>query len=104
MASNRKIRLPRAADAASAAAWILPPLAGGRLSALPVAIRFWDGSTLPAAQGSNGGPPVTVVAGRRAISHLLHRPDQLGLSRAWVDGSLSVDGDLERVLAVRNRF
>jgi cyclopropane-fatty-acyl-phospholipid synthase len=104
MTSNRKISRPRRADAASAAQRLLPHLAGGRLSPLPVAIRFWDGSTLPAAQGSNGGPPVTVVAGPRAVSHLLHRPDQLGLARAWVDGSLSVDGELERVLAVRSRF
>ena len=38
---------------------LLPRIAGGKLSRLPLPIRFWDGSTLPAAQGSNGGPPVT---------------------------------------------
>jgi cyclopropane-fatty-acyl-phospholipid synthase len=75
--------------------------------ALPVAIRFWDGSTLPAAElrsGNGGSPPVAVVGDRRAISHLLHRPGQLGLARAWVDGSLWVEGDVEQVLGLRRRL
>lgn len=108
MASNRKIRLSRRADAASVADRLLPEVAGGRLMPLPVPVRFWDGSTLPAADempSANGaGPAPVVVLGRRAISHLLHSPGQLGLARAWVDGSLWVEGDLERVLGVRERF
>jgi cyclopropane-fatty-acyl-phospholipid synthase len=39
-----------------------------------------------------------------AIVHLLHAPGQLGLARAWVDGSLDVDGDLETVLKERGTF
>ena len=107
MTSQRTIRLPRRADAASVARRLLPVLAHGRLVTLPVAIRFWDGSTVPAAgehREGNGGPPVAVVADRRAISHLIHRPGQLGLARAWVDGSLRVEGDLEQVLGLRERF
>jgi cyclopropane-fatty-acyl-phospholipid synthase len=79
---------------------LLPRIAGGKLARLPVPIRFWDGSVLPA--GGSAGAIVTVS--RRAVAHLLHAPGQLGLARAWVDGSLRVEGDLEAVLATRHEF
>jgi cyclopropane-fatty-acyl-phospholipid synthase len=47
---------------------------------------------------------VVAVEDPRAVSHLLHEPGQLGLARAWVDGSLTVPGDLEDVLATRSAF
>lgn len=60
---------------------------------LPVRIRAWDGS-------ETGPPdaPVLVVRNRRALRHLLWRPGELGLARAWVAGDLDVDGDLYTVL------
>jgi cyclopropane-fatty-acyl-phospholipid synthase len=95
---------------------LLPRIAGGKLSGLPLPVRFWDGSVLPAAgtvatagraangnaNGSHAGAVVTVS--RRAVAHLLHAPGQLGLARAWVDGSLGLEGDLEAVLAARHEF
>ena len=36
--------------------------------------------------------------------HVLRAPGQLGLARAWVDGSLDVDDDLEAVLQLRDSF
>ena len=39
-----------------------------------------------------------------ALSQLLYRPGQLGLARLWVDGSLTVHGDLEPVLAKRRQL
>jgi cyclopropane-fatty-acyl-phospholipid synthase len=95
---------------------LLPRIADGKLSRLPLPIRFWDGSVLPAgdpvptaersANGhSNGSPAAAVITvSRRAVAHLLHAPGQLGLARAWVDGSLGVEGDLETVLATRHAF
>jgi cyclopropane-fatty-acyl-phospholipid synthase len=82
---------------------VLENVAGGRLTRLPVAVRFWDGSCLPGTKPKADGhePPVVVAAAPRAMAHLLHRPDQVGLARAWVDGSLTVPGDLEDVLALR---
>jgi cyclopropane-fatty-acyl-phospholipid synthase len=76
---------------------------GGRLTRLPVSVRFWDGSCLPGAPPSGNGhqPPVIVATQPRAVAHLIHQPGQLGLARAWVDGSLTVRGDLEDVLALR---
>ena len=76
----------------------LAEIASGRLARLPVTVRFWDGSTLP------GGPPVIELRRPQAISHLLHHPNQLGLTRAWVDGSLAVPGDLEDVVRTRKAF
>ena len=76
----------------------LAEIAGGRLAPLPVTLRFWDGSVL------SGGTPVVEIRRPRAISHLLHHPNQLGLARAWVDGSLTVAGDPEDALRTRKTF
>jgi cyclopropane-fatty-acyl-phospholipid synthase len=95
---------------------LLPRIAGGKLLGLPLPVRFWDGSVLPArsaaattdgsangrVDGSSGAAVVTVS--RRAVAHVLHTPGQLGLARAWVDGSLGLEGDLEQVLAARHEF
>jgi cyclopropane-fatty-acyl-phospholipid synthase len=93
----------RRADAGTAAAAgrVLPTIAGGRIATLPVALTFWDATTLPAA---DAGAPEVRVRHPTAISHLLHEPSQLGLARAWARGSIDVDGDLESVLALRGRF
>jgi cyclopropane-fatty-acyl-phospholipid synthase len=108
---------------------LLPRIAAGKLPRLPFPIRFWDGSVLPttgamltAERSSNGrsandpngrsangrpGAPhaaAVITVSRRAVAHLLHAPGQLGLARAWVDGSLGIEGDLEAVLAARHEF
>ncbi|MEV0317287.1 class I SAM-dependent methyltransferase [Streptomyces sp. NPDC050658] len=60
---------------------------------LPVRIRAWD--------GSEAGPPgasALVVRSRRALRHLLWKPGELGLARAWVAGDLDVEGDLYEAL------
>ncbi|MDO8212296.1 cyclopropane-fatty-acyl-phospholipid synthase family protein [Conexibacter sp. CPCC 206217] len=68
---------------------------------LPFAVAFWDGSVLPAGETPSIG---TVRVRRRAIAHLLHEPNQLGLVRAFVLGDLDLDGDIEALLALRGRF
>ncbi|ATL28305.1 SAM-dependent methyltransferase [Streptomyces formicae] len=62
-------------------------------AALPVRIRAWDGS-----EAGPPGAPALVVRNRRALRHLLWKPGELGLARAWVAGDLDVDGDLYEVL------
>ena len=47
---------------------------------------------------------MVVAKDRRALAHLLHEPGQIGLARAWVDGSLTTCGDLEEVLSTRSVF
>ncbi len=57
---------------------------------LPLRVRAWD--------GSETGPtdtPVGVVRSRRALRHLLWKPNELGVARAYVSGDLDVEGDLE---------
>ncbi len=78
-------------------------VAGGRLAAFPVAVRFWDGSVMPACAGAVGAPTV-LVRNRRALSELLHEPNEIGLTRAWVQRDLDVEGDLEAVVALREQY
>jgi cyclopropane-fatty-acyl-phospholipid synthase len=87
-------------DVASSVRSALGDVAGGRLQALPFTLRFWDGSTLLGESDT----PVTVVRSPTAFSYLLRAPNQVGLARAWVTGALDVEGDLEAVLAARDRF
>ncbi|MFD4632078.1 class I SAM-dependent methyltransferase [Streptomyces sp. NPDC058284] len=66
---------------------------------LPVRIRAWDGS-----EAGPPGAPVLVVRSRRALRHLLWKPGELGLARAWVAGDLDVDGDLYAALDLMAEF
>ncbi len=62
----------------------------------PFAVRFWDGggvaATLPSA-------PTFDVTRPSALAHFLRSPDALGLFRAYVEGSLTVD-DLDAAFLV----
>jgi cyclopropane-fatty-acyl-phospholipid synthase len=82
---------------AAVVAPVLGEVADGRLSRLPVTVRFWDGSEL-----SSGRRATVVFRDPAAVMHLLRAPGQLGLARAWVDRSLEVEGDLEAVLRTRD--
>ena len=87
---------------AAVAERLLDQVAGGRLARLPLTIRFWDGSELPGSTPTRDA--AVVLRDPAAIMHLLRTPSQLGLARAWVDGSLDVEGDLEAVLRTRRAF
>jgi len=67
------------------------------------ALRFWDGSEVPPPPSAHGGLTL-VVRSPDAFAYALRQPNELGLGRAWVSGALDVEGDLERGLAVRDRF
>jgi cyclopropane-fatty-acyl-phospholipid synthase len=68
------------------------------LPSRPFALRFWDGSELPATdRGGDGSTPVFTVRSPRAVAHALHAPGQLGLGRAYVAGELAVD-DIDAVM------
>lgn len=76
------------------------------LPSRPFAVRFWDGSELPATAGSvsgNGSVPTFTVRSPRAVAHALRAPGQLGLGRAYVAGELSVD-DIDAVMALLDRW
>ncbi|MEV7981465.1 cyclopropane-fatty-acyl-phospholipid synthase family protein [Streptomyces sp. NPDC086519] len=61
---------------------------------LPVRLRAWDGS-----QAGPPDAPALVIRNRRALRHMLFKPGELGLARAWVAGDLDIEGDLYGVLA-----
>jgi cyclopropane-fatty-acyl-phospholipid synthase len=70
------------------------------LPSRPFALRFWDGSELPATSGVDGNgsaPPTFTVRSPRAVAHALRAPGQLGLGRAYVSGELAVD-DIDAVM------
>jgi cyclopropane-fatty-acyl-phospholipid synthase len=66
----------------------------------PFALRFWDGTELPATVE---GGPVFMVRSPAAIAHLLRAPGQLGLGRAYAAGVLEAD-DLDRVIGLLDSF
>jgi cyclopropane-fatty-acyl-phospholipid synthase len=67
------------------------------------ALRFWDGSVVPAPAGVKSALTL-VVRSPKALAYALRQPNELGLGRAWVSGALDLEGDLERGLALRERF
>lgn len=59
----------------------------------PVRIRLWT--------GDEAGPtdsPVAIINSKRAIRHILYKPGELGVARAYVQGDLDVEGDLAEAL------
>lgn len=62
----------------------------------PFAVEFWDGSRL---DPTGGGGPTFRLRSRRAITHALRAPGQLGLGRAYVSGDLEID-DIDKVIAL----
>lgn len=80
---------------------LLSGVAGGQLARPPVTVRFWDGSELRAATNRQA---TVVLRDPAAVVHMLRARGQLGVARAWVDGSLDVEGDLEAVLRTREAF
>jgi cyclopropane-fatty-acyl-phospholipid synthase len=62
----------------------------------PFHVRFWDGGAVAATEPNS---PTFFVRTPRALAHFLRAPGQLGLGRAYVDGSLAVD-DLDAAFLV----
>jgi cyclopropane-fatty-acyl-phospholipid synthase len=56
---------------------------------LPIRLRAWDGS-----EAGVPGAPVVVIRRKRALQHVIWKPGELGVARAYVQGDLDVEGDL----------
>jgi cyclopropane-fatty-acyl-phospholipid synthase len=65
-----------------------------RIPDRPFSVEFWDGTRVPANDGSG---PTFYVRSPRAAAHVLRAPGQLGLGRAYVSGELEVD-DIDAVI------
>jgi cyclopropane-fatty-acyl-phospholipid synthase len=75
------------------------PLRRELVSALPerpFAIEFWDGTRVP---GTGTRAPTFRLRSPRALAHVLRRPGELGIGRAYVAGFLDVD-DLDAAIRV----
>ena len=66
----------------------------------PFAIRFWDGTSVPAT--TDGGPTFEIRS-PEALAHVLRAPGELGLGRAYVLGLIDVD-DIEAALRIVDGF
>jgi cyclopropane-fatty-acyl-phospholipid synthase len=66
----------------------------------PFALRFWDGTEVPA---TDAGSPTLTFTTPRAFAHVLRAPGELGLGRAYVAGMIEVD-DLEGALRMVDTF
>lgn len=62
----------------------------------PFHVRFWDGALVSATEPNS---PTFFVRTPAVLAHILRAPGQLGLGRAYVDGSLAVD-DLDAAFLV----
>jgi len=67
---------------------------------LPVAIRFYDGSSLGPADASTS----IVVRSPDALRRIITAPGVLGFSRAYVAGDIDIEGDVFAALALRDHF
>lgn len=56
---------------------------------LPIRLRTWDGS-----EAGVPGAPVVVIRNKRALRHMIWKPGELGVARAYVQGDLDIEGDL----------
>ena len=56
---------------------------------LPIRLRVWDGS-----EAGQPGAPVVVIHNKRALRHVMWKPGELGVARAYVQGDLDIEGDL----------
>jgi cyclopropane-fatty-acyl-phospholipid synthase len=83
---------------------VLEAVGAGALRQRPFAIRFWDGSEVPATLEVSGGAPVIVLRDPAVIADLLREPNDLGLGRAWVAGRLEIEGDLDAVVGLRRSY
>ncbi len=70
------------------------------LPSRPFALRFWDGTDLPATEPDS---PTLRFKTPRALAHVLRAPGELGIGRAYVAGMIEVD-DLDGALRVIDTF
>jgi cyclopropane-fatty-acyl-phospholipid synthase len=77
----------------------LDRVAGGVLRTRRLALRFWDGSELPATV--NGAEhPTVLINDPLALAQIAREPNEIGLARAWALGEIDLIGDLDEVFAI----
>ncbi|HTU95196.1 MAG TPA: hypothetical protein VMF14_05095, partial [Solirubrobacteraceae bacterium] len=70
------------------------------LAQRPFAVRFWDGTEVPATAPD---APTFSFRSPEALAHVIRAPGELGLGRAYVLGLIESD-DIEKSLRVVDTF
>jgi cyclopropane-fatty-acyl-phospholipid synthase len=66
----------------------------------PFAVRFWDGTEVPATTES---APTFIINSPKALAHVLRAPGELGIGRAYAQGLIEAD-DLDAGMLVFDSF
>ncbi|MHB8696069.1 MAG: class I SAM-dependent methyltransferase [Solirubrobacteraceae bacterium] len=66
----------------------------------PFAVRFWDGTTVPA---TTEPAPTFTINSPKALAHVLRAPGELGVGRAYAQGLIEAD-DLDAGIRVFDTF
>ncbi|MCU1641936.1 MAG: SAM-dependent methyltransferase [Nocardia sp.] len=80
---------------ATVAAAFEPLLQAAFGSQPPLRFEFWDGS---AVQPAGESPGTMRINSKDALGHMVWAPGELGLGRAFVSGSVDLDGDIFKIL------
>jgi cyclopropane-fatty-acyl-phospholipid synthase len=83
---------------------VLDHVAGGVLRPRRFALRFWDGSELPASAHEGKAPPMILVTDPAALAQIARQPNEIGLARAWALGTLDLVGELDDVFAIAEQM
>jgi cyclopropane-fatty-acyl-phospholipid synthase len=66
----------------------------------PFAVRFWDGTAVPATEHP---APTFIINSPKALAHVLKAPGELGLGRAYAQGLIETD-DIDGALLLVDNF
>ena len=66
----------------------------------PFAVRFWDGTEVPA---TTTPAPTFIISSPKALAHVLRAPGELGIGRAYAQGYIEAD-DLDAGMLVFDSF
>ncbi|MET9485963.1 cyclopropane-fatty-acyl-phospholipid synthase family protein [Nocardia sp. NPDC006630] len=80
---------------ATVAAAFEPLLQAAFGTQLPLRFEFWDGSSV---QPAGESPGTMRIRSKDALGHMVWTPGELGLGRAFVSGSVDLDGDIFKIL------
>src|SRR5689334_6468012 len=92
----------------SSAKWLLRRMIdsmGGGAGARAFAVKLWDGEVWPAEPAAPAAPAFSVhVKTPRLAYELLSRPSLVTFGKAYIEGDLDIDGDLDAACRVGERW
>jgi cyclopropane-fatty-acyl-phospholipid synthase len=99
LALPAELCLRRGMTRTTAAGALAPVLAAFVGEDAPIRVLFWDSSVIEADTNTT-----LVIHSPRALRRLLYAPGELGLARAYVAGDIDIEGDLQGVFSLAERY